>query len=174
MLTGNLDKITEHGRRADDIVQSMLLHSRGGSGERQTVDLNDLVDEALKLAYHGARAQDQNFSITLEREFAASLASIELVPQDMTRVLLNLIGNGFYAVNRRHNEANDPEFTPRLKVTTRQLDNQIEIRVRDNGTGVALEIRDKLFQPFFTTKPAGEGTGLALSISWDIVTQQHD
>ena len=109
----------------------------------------------------------------LERDLDRSLAPIEVVPQDVTRVLLNLIGNGFYAANKRRNEANDPTFTPRLKVTTRELDDEVEIRVRDNGTGIAPEIRDKLFQPFFTTKPTGEGTGLGLSISWDVVTQQH-
>jgi signal transduction histidine kinase len=172
MLTGNLDKITEHGRRADGIVQSMLLHSRGGSGERQMVDLNELVDEALNLAYHGARAQDQDFNITLEREFAAPLQSIELVPQDMTRVFLNLIGNGFYAASAKCRTVGNG-LRPVLKVTTRDLGEAVEIRVRDNGAGIPPEIRHKLFQPFFTTKPTGQGTGLGLSISWDIVTQQH-
>jgi signal transduction histidine kinase len=173
MLTGNLEKIVEHGRRADGIVKSMLEHSRGGTGERRTVDLNILVEEALNLAYHGARAQDQNFSITLEREFAQRMAPIELVPQDMTRVLLNLFGNGFYATTKRRKERSDPKFAPTLKVTTRDLGDGVEIRVRDNGTGIPPEIKDKLFQPFFTTKPTGEGTGLGLSISYDIVTQQH-
>jgi signal transduction histidine kinase len=169
MLTGNLDKIAEHGRRADGIVTSMLAHSRGGSGERQKVDVNALVDEALNLAYHGARAQDQSFNIALERDFTPAIAPIDLVPQDITRALLNLIGNGFYAASRRHREGG----TPSVKVTTRDFDGGVEIRVRDNGTGIAPELRDKLFQPFFTTKPTGEGTGLGLSISYDIVTQQH-
>ena len=173
MLTGNLEKIAEHGRRADGIVKSMLEHSRGGSGERQSVDLNALVEEALNLAYHGARAQDQNFNITLERDFDRDLAPIELVPQDMTRVFLNLFGNGFYAANKRRREAGDAGFRPVLKVATRDLGEAVEVRVRDNGTGIPPEIRDKLFQPFFTTKPTGEGTGLGLSISYDIVTQQH-
>jgi signal transduction histidine kinase len=173
MLTGNLEKIAEHGRRADGIVKSMLEHSRGGTGERREVDLNALVDEALNLAYHGARAQDQNFNITLERDFGAALAPIELVPQDVTRVCLNLFGNGFYAATKRRQAGSDPEFTPTLKVATRDLGDAVEIRVRDNGAGIAPEIRDKLFQPFFTTKPTGEGTGLGLSISYDIVTQQH-
>jgi signal transduction histidine kinase len=173
MLTGNLEKIAEHGKRADGIVTSMLAHSRGGTGERREVDLNGLVEEALNLAYHGARAQDQSFNITLERDLDHALAPIELVPQDVTRVLLNLFGNGFYAANRRSEEANDPKFKPSLKVTTRDLGEAVEIRVRDNGVGIAPEIRDKLFQPFFTTKPTGEGTGLGLSISWDIVTHQH-
>jgi two-component system NtrC family sensor kinase len=173
MLTGNLEKIAEHGRRADGIVKSMLEHSRGGIGERRSVDLNALIEEALNLAYHGARAQDQSFNVTLERDFADAIAPIELVPQDVTRVCLNLFGNGFYAVNNRQKEGGDPKFKPTLKVWTRDLENAVEIRVRDNGTGIAPEIKDKLFQPFFTTKPAGEGTGLGLSISYDIVTQQH-
>jgi PAS domain S-box-containing protein len=173
MLTGNLKKIAEHGRRADGIVKSMLDHSRGTSGERQRVDINAVVEEALNLAYHGARAQDQNFNITLERDFVASLPAVELVPQDMTRVFLNLFGNSFYATSKRRNEAKAAAFEPRLKVTTRDLGGVVEIRVRDNGTGIPPELRDKLFQPFFTTKPTGEGTGLGLSISWDIVTQQH-
>jgi two-component system NtrC family sensor kinase len=173
MLTGNLAKIAEHGRRADGIVKSMLEHSRGGTGERREVELNGLVEEALNLAYHGARAQDQNFNITLERDFGAALAPIELVPQDVTRVCLNLFGNGFYAATKRRQAGSDPKFTPTLKVATRDLGDAVEIRVRDNGTGIPPEIKDKLFQPFFTTKPTGEGTGLGLSISYDIVTQQH-
>ena len=172
MLTGNLAKIAEHGRRADGIVKSMLAHSRGGSGDRQSTDVNALVEEALNLAYHGARAQDQNFNITLEREFDRDIAPIELVPQDVTRVFLNLFGNGFYAADKRRREAGDG-FQPMLRVTTRDLGEAVEIRVRDNGTGIAPEIKDKLFQPFFTTKPTGEGTGLGLSISYDIITQQH-
>jgi len=172
-LTGNLEKITEHGKRADGIVTSMLAHSRGGSPERRSVDLNRLVDEALNLAYHGARAQDQAFNVALERDLDRNVGLIELVPQDITRVCLNLIGNGFYAATKCRNEANDPGFMPQLKVTTRDLGADVEIRVRDNGTGIPRELRDRLFQPFFTTKPTGEGTGLGLSISYDIVTQQH-
>jgi signal transduction histidine kinase len=173
MLTGNLEKIAEHGRRADGIVKSMLEHSRGGTGERRSVDLNALIEEALNLAYHGGRAQDQSFNVTLERDFSDAIAPIELVPQDITRVCLNLFGNGFYATSKRQKERNDPKFKPILKVSTRDLGDAVEIRVRDNGTGIAPEIKDKLFQPFFTTKPTGEGTGLGLSISYDIVTQQH-
>jgi signal transduction histidine kinase len=173
MLTGNLKKIAEHGRRADGIVKSMLEHSRGSSGERREVDLNGLIDEALNLAYHGGRAQDQNFNVTLERDFPDAIAPIELVPQDITRVCLNLVGNGFYATTKRQKEGRDPKFKPTLKVSTRDLGDAVEIRIRDNGTGISPEIKDKLFQPFFTTKPTGEGTGLGLSISYDIVTQQH-
>jgi signal transduction histidine kinase len=172
MLTGNLAKIAEHGRRADGIVKSMLAHSRGGSGDRQAVDINALLEEAINLAYHGARAQDQSFNITLERELDRDIAPIELVPQDVTRVFLNLFGNGFYAADKRRREVGDG-FQPMLRVTTRDLGEEVEIRVRDNGTGIPPEFRDKLFQPFFTTKPTGEGTGLGLSISYDIITQQH-
>ena len=173
MLTGNLEKIAEHGRRADGIVKSMLEHSRGTSGERRSVDLNGLIEEALNLAYHGARAQDASFNITLDREFADAMTPIELVPQDITRVCLNLIGNGFYAATKRQKEGGDPTFKPTLKVSTGDFGDVVEVRVRDNGIGIAAEIKDKLFQPFFTTKPTGEGTGLGLSISYDIVTQQH-
>jgi signal transduction histidine kinase len=172
MLTGNLEKIAEHGRRADGIVKSMLQHSRGGSGDWQPTDLNALVEEALNLAYHGARAQDQSFNITMERDFDRTLAPIEVVPQDIMRVFLNLIGNGFYAANKRRREA-DGAYRPVLKVATRDVGDAVDIRVRDNGVGISIEHRDKLFQPFFTTKPTGEGTGLGLSISYDIVTQQH-
>jgi signal transduction histidine kinase len=173
MLTSNLEKIADHGNRADGIVKSMLEHSRGGSDDRRSLDLNALIDEALNLAYHGARAQDQTFNIALERDFASSMAPIELVPQDMTRVFLNLFGNGFYAANQRRKRTAGNDFLPTLKVATRDVDGMVEVRVRDNGTGIAPEIREKLFQPFVTTKPTGEGTGLGLSISYEIVTQQH-
>ncbi|HTQ33031.1 MAG TPA: GAF domain-containing protein [Stellaceae bacterium] len=173
LLSGNLQKIAEHGRRADNIVKSMLEHSRGVNGERREVDLNALVEESLNLAYHGARAQDQSFNITLERDFDARLKPVELVPQDMTRVFLNLFGNGFYAAAKRAQAANGSGFRPVLHVATREAGDAVEVRVRDNGTGIPADIRDKLFQPFFTTKPTGEGTGLGLSISYDIVTQQH-
>ena len=173
MLTSNLQKITEHGKRADGIVKAMLEHSRGSSGERHTVDLNALIDEALNLAYHGARAQDQSFNITLERDFGEGIAPIEVNPQDMTRVFLNIFGNGFYATARRARSDGNTGFVPTLKVTTRNASDAMEIRVRDNGTGIPADIRDKLFQPFFTTKPTGEGTGLGLSITYDIVTKAH-
>jgi GAF domain-containing protein/two-component sensor histidine kinase len=173
MLTSNLEKINEHGKRADGIVKAMLEHSRGSSGERRMVDLNALIDEALNLAYHGARAQDQSFNITLERDFSSGIAPIEVNPQDMTRVFLNIFANGFYAVTRPARSDGDAGFVPTLKVITRGTGDAVEIRVRDNGTGIPADIKDKLFQPFFTTKPTGEGTGLGLSITYDIVTQQH-
>jgi signal transduction histidine kinase len=173
-LTENLKRITEHGKRADNIVKSMLAHSRSGGagGDRQNVDINALVEESLNLAYHGARAQEPNFSVRLERGYDKDIEPIALVPQDMTRVFLNLFGNGFYAANERMRKTNGA-FVPQLTVTTRDLGKAVEIRVRDNGVGIPAEIRNRLFQPFFTTKPTGEGTGLGLSISYEIVTKEH-
>ncbi len=172
LLTSNLEKIRSHGQRADGIVKSMLLHSRGGSSDRQTVDINAVLEEALNLAYHGARAHDPQFNVTLERDLQVGLAPIEIVPQDVTRVFLNLIGNGFYAMSKRWRQDGEG-FRPVLKVTSRAVADAVEIVIRDNGTGISAEDRGRLFQPFFTTKPTGEGTGLGLSISYDIVTQQH-
>src|SRR2546421_4497256 len=173
MLTGNLEKIVEHGQRADGIVKSMLDHSRGATSERRKVDLNNLIEEALNLTYHGARAQDQNFNITLERDYEQGLSEIDIVPQEVNRVFINLIGNGFYAATKRQQESGEASFRPILKVATRDLGEAVEIRIRDNGIGIPADMKDKLFQPFFTTKPTGEGTGLGLSISYDIVTQEH-
>ena len=173
MLVGNLQRIVEHGKRADNIVKSMLAHSRGGSGNPESVNLNALVDKSLNLAYHGARAQDQNFNITIERAYGENISPMQLVPQDMTRVFLNLFSNAFYATNKRQRETNSADFRPTLAVTTRDLGKAVEVRVRDNGGGIPPKVRDKLFQPFFTTKPTGEGTGLGLSISYEIVTSQH-
>jgi signal transduction histidine kinase len=172
-LEANLTKIVEHGRRADGIVTSMLLHSRGGSGERRKTDLNALVDEALNLAFHGARAQDQSFNVTLERNLAPDLAPLDIVPQDVTRVFLNLFGNAFYAVNKRRRAGVDPAYMPAVVVATRECGEEVEIRVRDNGIGMPPAVRDQVFTPFFTTKPTGEGTGLGLSISYDIIVQEH-
>ena len=150
----------------------MLQHSRGSTGDWQAADLNALVKESLNLAYHGARAQDQNFDVALERDFDSDLAPGDIVPQGITRVLLNLMGNGFYAANKRSREGNGA-FRPALTVTTRDFGEGVELRVRDNGIGIPPEDYEKLFQPFFTTKPTGEGTGLGLSISYEIITQQH-
>jgi PAS domain S-box-containing protein len=172
MLTGNLKKIVEHGRRADGIVRGMLQHSRGSSSDWQAADLNALVEDSLNLAYHGARAQDHDFSITLELDLDRNIAPIEVVAQDVSRMLLNLISNGFYAVSERGG-LGDGAFRPALKIATREFGEGVEIRVRDNGVGIPPESCDKLFQPFFTTKPTGEGTGLGLSISYEIITQQH-
>jgi two-component system, NtrC family, sensor kinase len=172
MLTGNLQKIAEHGRRADSIVRGMLQHSRGSSADWQVTDLNALVEESLNLSYHGARAQDQDFKVALELDLDRNLAPIEVVSQDVNRVLLNLISNGFYAVTKRGREGNGA-FRPTLKIATREFGEGVEVRVRDNGVGIPAEDYEKLFQPFFTTKPTGEGTGLGLSISYEIITLQH-
>ena len=172
-LQSNLDKVVQHGKRADAIVKNMLLHSRQGSGEHRPVDINALVDESLNLAYHGARAERQGFNITLERSFDPAAGDVDLFPQEITRALLNLISNGFYAATKRKAEANGGDYEPTLAATTKSLGDSVEIRIRDNGTGIPPEARDKLFNPFFTTKPAGEGTGLGLSISHDIIVKQH-
>jgi signal transduction histidine kinase len=172
MLRGNLDKVVEHGKRADSIVKNMLLHSREGSGEHRAVDINALVEESLNLAYHGKRAETQGFNVTLERSLDPAAGEADVFPQDITRVLLNLISNGFYAASRRKTQTGDG-FEPVLAASTKGLGDRVEIRIRDNGTGIPPEVREKMFNPFFTTKPAGEGTGLGLSISHDIVVKQH-
>jgi two-component system, NtrC family, sensor kinase len=173
MLQGNLDKVVQHGKRADLIVKNMLLHSRQGSGEHRPVDINALVDESLNLAYHGARAEKQGFNVTLERSFDPAAGEVDLFPQEITRVLLNLISNGFYAATKRKTEANGGDYEPTLAAATKDLGHSVEIRIRDNGTGIPAEVKEKMFNPFFTTKPAGEGTGLGLSISHDIIVKQH-
>jgi two-component system, NtrC family, sensor kinase len=172
MLKGNLEKVVQHGKRADSIVKNMLLHSREGSGEHRPVDINTIVEESLNLAYHGARAERSGFNITLRRDLDPEAGLIDLYPQEITRVFLNLISNGFYAATKRK-EAGDDTFEPTLSATTKSLGNTVEIRIRDNGTGIPLEVKEKMFNPFFTTKPAGEGTGLGLSMSHDIVVKQH-
>jgi two-component system, NtrC family, sensor kinase len=172
-LQGNLDKVVQHGKRADAIVKNMLLHSRQGSGEHRPVDINALVDESLNLAYHGARAERQGFTITLERSFDPAAGEVDVFPQEITRALLNLISNGFYAATKRKAETNEGDYEPTLAAATKNLGDRVEIRIRDNGTGIPPEVREKLFNPFFTTKPAGEGTGLGLSISHDIIVKQH-
>jgi signal transduction histidine kinase len=172
-LRGNLDKIVQHGKRADAIVKNMLLHSRAGSGEHRPVDINAVVEESLNLAYHGARAEKQGFNITLEKSFDPTAGEADVFPQEITRALLNLISNGFYAATKRKAETNGGNYEPTLAAATKNLGDRVEIRIRDNGTGIPPEARDKLFNPFFTTKPAGEGTGLGLSISHDIIVKQH-
>jgi two-component system NtrC family sensor kinase len=172
-LQDNLNKIVQHGKRADSIVKNMLLHSRAGSGEHRPVDINGIVDEAVNLAYHGARAEKQGFNITLERSLDPAAGQIDCFPQEITRVLLNLISNGFYAATKRRGQTEDEGYEPTLSAATRDLGDRVEIRIRDNGTGIPPEVKEKLFNPFFTTKPAGEGTGLGLSISHDIIVKQH-
>ncbi|MBN8986797.1 MAG: GAF domain-containing protein [Rhizobiales bacterium] len=173
LLKGNLQKVVQHGKRADSIVKNMLLHSREGSGEHRPADINALIDESLNLAYQGARAERPHFNVTLHRDFDPSAGMVELFPQEITRVFLNLVSNGFYAVAKRKGEDAGSGFDPILSATTRNLGDTVEIRIRDNGTGIPPEIKDKMFNPFFTTKPAGEGTGLGLSMSHDIIVKQH-
>jgi two-component system NtrC family sensor kinase len=173
MLQGNLEKVVYHGKRADSIIKNMLLHSRTGSGEHRPVNINGVVEESLNLAYHGARAEGTDFNITLERSFDPTAGEVDLYPQEITRVLLNLIANGFYAATKRKEQRKGGSYQPTLTATTKDLGDRVEIRIRDNGTGMPREVRDKLFSPFFTTKPAGEGTGLGLSISHDIIVKQH-
>jgi len=172
-LRANLDKIEQHGKRADSIVKNMLLHSREGSGEHRPVNINAVVEESLNLAYHGARAEKQDFNITLKRSFDPTAGEVDVFPQEITRVLLNLISNGFYAATKRKAQADSDGYEPALVASTKSLGDQVEIRIRDNGTGIPPEVKDKMFNPFFTTKPAGEGTGLGLSLSHDIIVKQH-
>jgi two-component system NtrC family sensor kinase len=171
LLKDNLEKVVQHGKRADSIVKNMLLHSREGSGDHRSADINALIDESLNLAYHGARAEKPDFNVTLQRDFDSSAGTVEVFPQEITRVFLNLVSNGFYAVAKR--KTGDPGFDPVLSAATRDLGDSVEIRIRDNGTGIPPEVKDKMFNPFFTTKPAGEGTGLGLSMSHDIIVKQH-
>jgi signal transduction histidine kinase len=172
MLKGNLEKVVQHGKRADSIVRNMLLHSREGSGEHRPTDINAIVEESLNLAYHGARAERPAFNVTLKRDFDPAAGMIDIYPQEITRVFLNLISNGFYAATK-HKEGAAAGFEPTLSATTRNLGSKVEIRIRDNGIGIPPEVKEKMFNPFFTTKPAGEGTGLGLSMSHDIVVKQH-
>ena len=172
-LRGNLEKVVQHGKRADAIVKNMLLHSREGSGEHRVVDINVIVEESLNLAYHGARAEKQGFNITLERSLDPGAGEADVFPQDITRALLNLISNGFYAATKRRAEGNGGGDEPTLAAATKNLGDRVEITIRDNGSGIPPEVKEKMFNPFFTTKPAGEGTGLGLSISHDIIVKQH-
>ncbi|MBR1281737.1 GAF domain-containing protein [Bradyrhizobium sp. AUGA SZCCT0177] len=173
MLQDNLDRVVQHGKRADSIVKNMLLHSRQGSGEHQPTDINAVVEESLNLAYHGARAEKQDFNVTLEKSFDPAAGEVDMFPQEITRVLLNLISNGFYAATKRNLEANGRGYEPTLAVLTRTLGESVEIKIHDNGTGIPAEVKEKMFDPFFTTKPPGEGTGLGLSLSYDIIVKQH-
>jgi two-component system, NtrC family, sensor kinase len=173
LLKSNLEKVVQHGKRADSIVKNMLQHSREGSGERRSADINALVGESLNLAYHGARAEKPGFAITLKHDLDPDAGALELYPQEITRALLNLISNGFYAALGRKAETDDGAFEPVLSAATRNLGETVEIRIRDNGGGIRPDVKEKMFNPFFTTKPTGEGTGLGLSITHDIVVKQH-
>jgi signal transduction histidine kinase len=173
MIKGNLEKVVQHGKRADGIVKNMLLHARESGGERRSVNLNVAIEEALNLAYHGARAEKPGFNIKLERQFDPALGALEIYPQEFTRVILNVIANGFYAASRKALEGASTDFQPTLTVATEAHPEEVLIRVRDNGTGIPDSAKARLFEPFFTTKPPGEGTGLGLSLSHDIVVKQH-
>jgi GAF domain-containing protein len=172
-LRANLDKIVQHGKRADAIVKNMLLHSREGSGEHRLVDVNALVEESLNLAYHGARAEKQGFKINIERSFDPTAGQVDVYPQEITRALLNLISNGFYAATKRKEQDKSDGYEPTVMAATKNFGDKVEIRIRDSGTGMRPEVKEKMFNPFFTTKPAGEGTGLGLSITHDIIVKQH-
>jgi signal transduction histidine kinase len=173
LLKDNLEKVVQHGKRADSIVKNMLLHSREGSGEQRPTDINALLEESLNLAYHGARAEKPGFNITLQRDFDKGAGEVEAFPQEITRAFLNLISNGFYAATKRMADNGAADFEPLLSAATKNLGGHVEIRIRDNGTGIPPEVKEKMFNPFFTTKPAGEGTGLGLSMSHDIIVKQH-
>ena len=172
-LKSNFDKVVHHGRRADAIVKNMLQHSREGSGEHRVIDINALVEESLNLAWHGARAETQGFEIKLKQSFDPSTGGADVFPQDIRRALLNLIANGFYAATRRRAETNGADYEPTLTASTKNLGDRVEVRIHDNGTGMTPDVKEKMFNPFFTTKPTGEGTGLGLSISHDVIVKQH-
>jgi signal transduction histidine kinase len=168
----NLEKIIHHGKRADAIVKGMLQHSRASSGQREPTDINAFADEYLRLAYHGFRAKDKSFHAKFETDLDPTIEKINVVPQDMGRVLLNLINNAFYAVDEKKRQL-DGSYEPCVSISTRRVDNKVEIKVKDNGNGIPQKVKDKIFQPFFTTKPTGAGTGLGLSLSYDIITKGH-
>jgi GAF domain-containing protein len=172
LLKDNLAKVVQHGKRADSIVKNMLLHSREGTGEHRPADINALVDESLNLAYHGARAEKPQFNVTLQRNYDPQAGMVDVFPQEITRVFLNLLSNGFYAVTKRKADKGEG-FEPTVSAMTKGRTDGVEIRIRDNGTGIPPDVKEKMFNPFFTTKPAGEGTGLGLSMSYDIIVKQH-
>jgi signal transduction histidine kinase len=169
----NEKKIIFHGKRADAIVKGMLQHSRSSSGVKEPTDINALADEYLRLAYHGLRAKDKSFNATMKTEFDESIGSINIIPQDMGRVILNLITNAFYVVDEKKKQMPDG-YEPTVSVSSKKTGDKVLISVKDNGNGISQKVLDKIFQPFFTTKPTGKGTGLGLSMSYDIVTKGHN
>jgi two-component system, NtrC family, sensor kinase len=176
-LSQNQEKINHHGKRASSIVKGMLEHSRASTGVKEMTDINALADEYFRLSYHGLRAKDKDFNATMETDFDKNVPKINIIPQDMGRVLLNLFNNAFYAVHQRQQLSESlklsESYTPAVFLTTQLIDNQIVIKAKDNGTGMSESVRAKVFQPFFTTKPTGSGTGLGLSLAYDIVTKGH-
>jgi signal transduction histidine kinase len=167
-LDANEEKINHHGKRADAIVKGMLQHSRTSTGKKEPTDINALADEYLRLSYHGMRAKDKNFNAEIKTDFDETIGKINVVPQDIGRVLLNLFNNAFYAIGERR-KVEGVGYEPIVSVFTKKIDTKVEIHVKDNGIGIPQKVVDKIFQPFFTTKPTGEGTGLGLSLSYDIV-----
>jgi signal transduction histidine kinase len=168
-IKDNSEKINHHGKRADAIVKGMLQHSRASTGKKEPTDINALADEYLRLSYHGMRAKDKSFNATVKTDFDGSIEKINVVPQDIGRVLLNLFNNAFYALSAKASATADSNYQPTVSVCTKKVDNKVEIHVKDNGGGIPQKVVDKIFQPFFTTKPTGQGTGLGLSLSYDIV-----
>ena len=164
----NSEKINHHGKRADTIVKGMLQHSRSSSGQKELTDINALADEYLRLAYHGLRAKDKSFNATLKTDFDETVGRVNVIPQDIGRVILNLINNAFYAVDEKKKNTGNG-YAPTVSVSTKKTNGKVEISVKDNGNGISQKVLDKIFQPFFTTKPTGQGTGLGLSLSYDIV-----
>ncbi len=171
-LEQNSRKINEHGKRADRIVHSMLQHSRGTKGEKQITNLNTLLDDSISLAYHGMRANDESFNVTIKKEFDDSIQNINIISQDISRVIINILTNGFYETDKKNKAVGD-SFSPMLNIKTKNLENDIQISIRDNGSGIPKEVREEIFTPFFTTKPTGQGTGLGLSICYDIIVAEH-
>ena len=172
LLKENLAKIKHHGRRADAIVKGMLLHSRSSNGKLEAVDINALTDEYLRLSYHGIRAKDKSFNAMLETDFDDSIGEVNVLPQDLGRVILNVLSNAFYSVSKKRKQ-NQPGYEPKIWVQTKKVKDKVLIKIRDNGYGIPPKVLDKIYQPFFTTKPVGEGTGLGLSLSYDIITKSH-
>ena len=173
MLKGNLDKVQQHGKRADAIVKNMLMHSRESSGGRRSANINAIIEDSLNLAYYGARAEKKDFEVTFQRSFDPAAGEVDMYPQDMTRAILNLVSNSLYALIKRSAELGKG-YEPTLTASTMHIEgDRVEIRIRDNGGGIPAEIKDRIFNPFFTTKPPGEGTGLGLSLSYDIIVKQH-
>jgi len=170
----NLEKIIYHGKRADGIVKGMLQHSRKSTGQKEPTDINELADEYLRLSYHGLRAKEKSFNASFKTDFDKSIGTINVVPQDIGRVFLNLINNAFYAVSERKDQAPATPYEPTVSLKTKKVNSKVEITVKDNGNGIPQNIVDKIFQPFFTTKPTGQGTGLGLSLSYDIITKGHN
>ena len=168
----NVQKINYHGKRADGIVKGMLQHSRTSSGQKELTDINALADEYLRLSYHGLRAKDKSFNATTKTEFDDSIGKVNVVPQEIGRVILNLINNAFYAVNEKQRQ-NSGNYEPTVTVATAKRNGKVEIKIKDNGNGIPKHIIDKIFDPFFTTKPTGMGTGLGLSLSYDVIVKAH-